>query len=82
MKLDLLKNPTHPPPYWGGSEDNEQQSIINVPSAGLCCSFGDITKSVTLNGIYIYIYIPENNFLRMFITASSPGYTLSFASGE
>ena len=31
------------------------------------CSFGDITKSVKLNGI------PENNFLCIFIIASSPG---------
>ena len=33
----------------------------------ILCSFGDITKSVKLNGI------PENNFLCFFITASSPG---------
>ena len=31
------------------------------------CSFGDITRIVKLNGI------PENNFLCIFITASSPG---------
>ena len=40
------------------------------------CSFGDITKSVKLIGI------PENNFLCIFIIASSPGCILSFASGE
>ena len=39
-------------------------------------SFGDITKNVKLNGI------PENNFLCVFIIASSPGVILSFASGE
>ena len=33
----------------------------------ILCSFGDRTKSVKLNGI------PENNFLCIFITASSPG---------
>ena len=33
----------------------------------ILCSFGDITKSVKLNGI------PENNFLHIFIIASSPG---------
>ena len=33
----------------------------------ILCSFGDITKSVKLNGI------PENNFLCIFIIASSPG---------
>ena len=31
------------------------------------CSFGNITKSVKLSGI------PENNFLCIFIIASSPG---------
>ena len=36
-------------------------------SAQIPCSFGDITKSVNLNGI------PENNFLCIFIAASSPG---------
>ena len=36
-------------------------------SASILCSFGDITKSVKLNGI------PENNFLCIFIIASSPG---------
>ena len=33
----------------------------------ILCSFGDITKSVKLIGI------PENNFLCIFIIASSPG---------
>ena len=33
----------------------------------ILCSFWDITKSVKLNGI------PENNFLCIFIIASSPG---------
>ena len=33
----------------------------------ILCSFGDITKSMKLIGI------PENNFLCIFITASSPG---------
>ena len=33
----------------------------------ILCSFGDITKSMKLNGI------PENNFLRIFIIASSQG---------
>ena len=33
----------------------------------ILCSFGDITKNVKLNGI------PENNFLCIFIIASSPG---------
>ena len=33
----------------------------------ILCSFGDITKVVKLNGI------PENNFLCIFIIASSPG---------
>ena len=32
----------------------------------ILCSFGDITKNVKLNGI------PENNFLCIFIIASSP----------
>ena len=39
----------------------------------ILCSFGDITKSVKLNGI------PENNFLCTIITASSPGvHTLCY----
>ena len=42
----------------------------------ILCSFGDITKSVKLNGT------PENNFLCIFIIASSQGCILSFASGE
>ena len=33
----------------------------------ILCSFGDTTKSVKLNGI------PENDFLCIFIIASSPG---------
>ena len=33
----------------------------------ILCRFGDITKSVKLNGI------PENNFLYIFIITSSPG---------
>ena len=33
----------------------------------ILCSFGDITKSVKIIGI------PENNFLFIFILASSPG---------
>ena len=33
----------------------------------ILCSFGDITKNVKLN------VIPENNFLCIFIIASSPG---------
>ena len=33
----------------------------------ILCSFGDITKSVKLNGI------PEKSFLYFFIIASSPG---------
>ena len=33
----------------------------------ILCNFGDITKGVKLNGI------PENNFLCIFIIASSPG---------
>ena len=33
----------------------------------ILCSFGDITKCVKLKGI------PENNFLCIFIIASSPG---------
>ena len=33
----------------------------------IICSFGDKTKSLKLNGI------PENNFLCIFIIASSPG---------
>ena len=42
--------------------------IVNPKSqVKILCSFGDITKCVKLNGI------PENNFLCIFITASSPG---------
>ena len=33
----------------------------------ILCSFGDVTKNVKLN------CIPENNFLCIFIIASSPG---------
>ena len=33
----------------------------------ILCSFGDISKNVKLNGI------PENNFLCIFMIASSPG---------
>ena len=38
----------------------------------ILCSFGDITKSVKLIGI------PENNFLCIFIVASSPGVHIFF----
>ena len=49
---------------------NENQYFSNCKSKfrlQILCSFGDITKSVKLNGI------PENNFLCIFIIASSPG---------
>ena len=67
MKLDLLKNPTHPPPYWGGSEDNEQQSIINVPSAGLCLVAADHI------GISVVGYMCVSLYKRVvFLRCSSP----------
>ena len=67
MKLDLLKNPTHPPPYWGGSEDNEQQSIINVPSAGRCLVAADHI------GISVVGYMCVSLYKRVvFLRCSSP----------
>ena len=41
-------------------------------SASILCSFGDMTKNVKLIGI------PENNFLCIFIIASSPGVHIFF----